>query len=57
VVVRAVVSRGGPPGSHLAEVARALAVPLVTGCPLSAPDGSLVTVDGGEGTVAIHAPA
>jgi hypothetical protein len=57
VMVRAVVSRGGPPGSHLAEVARALAVPVVTGCPLSAPDGSLVTVDGGAGMVTVHAPA
>jgi hypothetical protein len=30
--VRAVISRGGPSGSHLAEVARALGVPMVTGC-------------------------
>ena len=37
--VRAVISRGGPSGSHLAEVARALGVPMVTGCPTEAVTG------------------
>jgi hypothetical protein len=62
--VRAVISRGGPSGSHLAEVARALGVPMVTGCrtedvtgppaQLSQPEtpgGWHATVDGHRGEV------
>jgi pyruvate,water dikinase len=64
--VRAVISRGGPSGSHLAEVARALGVPMVTGCPaegVTGPPDQLsqpetpgawhATVDGHRGEVTL----
>jgi hypothetical protein len=64
--VRAVISRGGPSGSHLAEVARALGVPMVTGCsteavtgppdqlsPPETPGAWHATVDGHRGEVTL----
>jgi hypothetical protein len=52
VAVRAVVSRSGPANSHLAEVARAIGVPMVVGCALDrATDGTIISVDGTQGLV------
>jgi pyruvate, water dikinase len=57
---RGVIARSGASGSHLAEVARSLAVPMVTGCqpeavarghPLAS--GWLAAIDGGTGDVAL----
>lgn len=51
---RGLIARSGSPGSHLAEVARSLAVPMVTGCKLPAPEGSwLAAIDGTTGEVAL----
>ena len=64
---RAVVARRGAAGSHLADVARSLGVPMVTGCPLDEvdpldrPGGDgpgtgqpwLAAVDGSSGDVAV----
>jgi phosphohistidine swiveling domain-containing protein len=57
---RGVIARGGTAGSHLAEVARSLAVPMVTGCraelvtgPAPAGDGWLAAIDGSTGDVAL----
>jgi phosphohistidine swiveling domain-containing protein len=57
---RGVIARTGAPGSHLAEVARSLGVPMVVGCrpelaagPLSLTEGAwLAAVDGSTGDVA-----
>lgn len=53
---RGLIARTGAASSHLAEVARSLAVPMVTGCQV--PDGSsgsdrLAAVDGTSGEVAL----
>jgi hypothetical protein len=56
VTVRAVIARSGPAGSHLAEVARALGVPMVTACPIdpATSDGAItVMVDGTHGVVKV----
>jgi phosphohistidine swiveling domain-containing protein len=58
---RGVIARAGAPGSHLAEVARSLGVPMVLGCrPERAtgapaiPDGAfLAAIDGSTGDVAL----
>jgi phosphohistidine swiveling domain-containing protein len=63
---RGVIARTGAPGSHLAEVARSLGVPMVTGCrpetvagpglhaPVSgAAGGWLAAIDGSTGEVAL----
>jgi pyruvate,water dikinase len=57
---RGVVARTGAAGSHLAEVARSLAVPMVTGCHLETVTGSrppgapwLAAIDGTTGEVAL----
>jgi phosphoenolpyruvate synthase/pyruvate phosphate dikinase len=57
---RGVIARSGAAGSHLAEVARSLAVPMVTGCHLdtitgSGPPGApwLAAIDGTTGEVAL----
>jgi len=57
---RGVIARGGTAGAHLAEVARSLAVPMVTGCraelvtgPAPATGGWLAAIDGGTGEVAL----
>jgi len=57
---RGVIARGGTAGAHLAEVARSLAVPMVTGCraelitgPAPAGDGWLAAIDGSTGEVAL----
>jgi phosphohistidine swiveling domain-containing protein len=57
---RGVIARGGTAGAHLAEVARSLAVPMVTGCraelvtgPAPAGDGWLAAIDGSTGAVAL----
>jgi len=57
---RGVIARGGMAGAHLAEVARSLAVPMVTGCraelvtgPAPATGGWLAAIDGGTGEVAL----
>jgi phosphohistidine swiveling domain-containing protein len=55
---RGVISRSGAAGSHLAEVARSLGVPMVTGCHLEAVTGPAVAgwvaaVNGGTGEVAL----
>ncbi len=58
---RGVISRAGAAGSHLAEVARSIGVPMVAGCrPESAgqdqqngSDGWLAAVDGSTGQVAL----
>lgn len=58
---RGLIARTGAPGSHLAEVARSLAVPMVTGCPVPAVAGDgpragwLAAVDGTTGEVALLA--
>lgn len=51
--VLALVTAAGGPTSHTTIVARALGLPAVVRCPdiLDVPDGTLVTVDGGTGTV------
>jgi hypothetical protein len=58
VAVRGVVTRGGPAGSHLAEVARSFGVPMVVGCSAAGPghDGWLATVDGFAGEVTLRRP-
>jgi len=57
---RGVIARGGTAGTHLAEVARSLAVPMVTGCraelvtgPAPATGGWLAAIDGGTGEVSL----
>lgn len=51
---RGLIARSGSSGSHLAEVARSLGVPMVTGCKLPAPEGSwLAAIDGTVGEVAL----
>ena len=57
---RGVIARSGAAGSHLAEVARSLAVPMVTGCHPEAVTGAgplergwLAAIDGGTGEVAL----
>jgi phosphohistidine swiveling domain-containing protein len=57
---RGVIARSGTAGAHLAEVARSLAVPMVTGCrpelvtgPEPADRGWLASIDGGTGEVAL----
>jgi len=57
---RGVIARSGAAGAHLAEVARSLAVPMVTGCrpelvtgPAPAGRGWLASIDGGTGEVAL----
>ena len=57
---RGVIARGGTAGAHLAEVARSLAVPMVTGCraelvtgPAPAGDGWLAAIDGSTGEVSL----
>ena len=60
---RGVIARTGAAGSHLAEVARSLGVPMVVGCrpetvtgPGPAPGAWLATINGGTGEVVL-APA
>ena len=55
---RGVISRSGAAGSHLAEVARSLGVPMVTGCrtetvtgPDPAPGAWTATINGTTGEV------
>src|SRR6185295_4428298 len=50
----AFVARGGSPGAHLFEVARSLGVPAVidVGIEELGPPGSLVAVDGSNGSIA-----
>jgi hypothetical protein len=57
---RGVIARSGTAAAHLAEVARSLAVPMVTGCrpelvtgPGPADDGWLAAIDGTTGEVAL----
>ena len=59
---RGVIARRGAAGSHLADVARSLGVPMVTGCPVDgvlgtgspgAGPGWLAAVDGSAGDVAL----
>jgi hypothetical protein len=58
---RGVIARTGAAGSHLAEVARSLGVPMVLGCRLEratgapdVPDGAfLAAIDGSTGDVAL----
>jgi phosphohistidine swiveling domain-containing protein len=57
---RGVISRAGAAGSHLAEVARSLGVPMVVGChpetvtgPGPAPGAWLATINGGTGEVVL----
>ncbi len=57
---RGVIARNGTAGAYLAEVARSLAVPMVTGCraelvtgPAPAGDGWLAAIDGSTGEVAL----
>jgi phosphohistidine swiveling domain-containing protein len=57
---RGVIARTGAAGAHLAEVARSLAVPMVTGCrpelvtgQVPARDGWLAAIDGSTGEVAL----
>jgi phosphohistidine swiveling domain-containing protein len=57
---RGVISRSAAAGSHLAEVARSLGVPMVTGChperltgPEPAPGAWLAALDGATGAVAL----
>ncbi len=57
---RGVIARGGTASAHLAEVARSLAVPMVTGCraelvtgPAPAGDGWLAAIDGSTGAVSL----
>jgi len=57
---RGVISRSGAAGSHLAEVARSLGVPMVTGCRTETVTGPAATgwvaaVNGGTGEVALLA--
>jgi phosphohistidine swiveling domain-containing protein len=58
---RGVIARAGAPGSHLAEVARSLGVPMVLGCrperatgtPAIADGAFLAAIDGSTGDVAL----
>jgi pyruvate,water dikinase len=52
---RGLIARTGAPSAHLAEVARSLAVPMVTGCRLPAGPGPamLAAIDGSTGEVAL----
>ena len=57
---RGVIARTGAAASHLAEVARSLGVPMVTGCRLEAVTGPasgdqrwIAAIDGAAGTVAV----
>jgi phosphohistidine swiveling domain-containing protein len=57
---RGVISRAGAAGSHLAEVARSLGVPMVIGCrpesvtgPNPAPRTWFATINGGTGEVVL----
>ena len=57
---RGVVARSGATSSHLAEVARSLSVPMVTGCRPEAVTGArpacsgwLAAIDGSTGDVAL----
>ncbi|MBO0806120.1 MAG: hypothetical protein J2P25_23990, partial [Nocardiopsaceae bacterium] len=56
---RGLIARTGAASSHLAEVARSLAVPMVTGCRLPAegtarhPGSWLAAIDGTSGEVAL----
>jgi phosphoenolpyruvate-protein kinase (PTS system EI component) len=57
---RGVIARTGAAGSHLAEVARSLSVPMVTGChpetvtgALPPCTGWLAAIDGATGEVAL----
>jgi len=57
---RGVITRSGAAGSHLAEVARSLSVPMVTGCHPETVTGAhppgahwLAAIDGGTGDVAL----
>ena len=57
---RGVIARTGAASSHLAEVARSLGVPMVTGCrletvtgPVPAPGAWLATINGGTGEVVL----
>ena len=57
---RGVISRAGAAGSHLAEVARSLGVPMVTSCRVEAvtgpdPSGWFATVNGTTGEVTLLA--
>jgi phosphoenolpyruvate synthase/pyruvate phosphate dikinase len=59
---RGVIARSGAPGSHLAEVARSLGVPMVTGCrveavtgPDPAPGAWTAVLNGGTGEVTLLA--
>jgi phosphohistidine swiveling domain-containing protein len=59
---RGVISRAGAAGSHLAEVARSLGVPMVTGCQVETvtgpdPSGWSATVNGTTGEVTLTGPA
>jgi signal transduction protein with GAF and PtsI domain len=59
---RGVVARSGAAGSHLAEVARSLGVPMVTGCRVETvtgpdPSGWFATVNGATGEVTLTGPA
>jgi phosphohistidine swiveling domain-containing protein len=59
---RGVISRAGAAGSHLAEVARSLGVPMVTGCHPEAvtgpdPSGWSATVNGTTGEITLLADA
>jgi phosphohistidine swiveling domain-containing protein len=61
---RGVIARSGAAGSHLAEVARSLGVPMVTGCrvetvtgPDPAPGAWAAAINGATGDVALLSPA
>ena len=61
---RGVISRSGAAGSHLAEVARSLGVPMVTGCrtetvtgPDPAPGAWTAAINGGTGEVLLKPAA
>jgi hypothetical protein len=56
VMVRGVITRGGSPACHLAEVARGLGVPMVTSCPVDADaeTGWFAAVDGTRGEITLR---